>query len=60
MFHYRNIDVSSFKEMAARWWPSIVVARPPDRKMHRVIPDIEDSIEELRYYRDCIDDAFTS
>jgi oligoribonuclease len=57
MFHYRNIDVSTLKELAARWWPKMILSRPPDRKMHRVIPDIEDSIAELRHYRDRIDDA---
>lgn len=55
MFHYRNIDVSTMKELAERWWPNIALSRPADRKLHRVIPDIEDSIAELYYYREYID-----
>jgi oligoribonuclease len=54
-FHYRNIDVSTVKELVVRWWPSLVLRRPEDRKLHRVIPDIEDSIAELGFYRNCID-----
>ena len=49
-FHYRNIDVSSIKELVARWKPTLM----PPRKdgAHRVIKDIHDSIKELRHYRD--------
>lgn len=50
-FHYRNVDVSTLKELAYRWWPSMYDSRPTDRKIHRVIPDIEDSIAELHHYR---------
>lgn len=47
--HYRNIDVSSIKELARRWYPSL----PPfqKRKTHVALDDIKESIEELRYYR---------
>ena len=48
-FHYRNLDVSSIKEIAARWNPSLV----PSKKdgVHRVMNDIHDSIKELQHYR---------
>jgi len=49
-FHYRIIDVSSIKELVARWYPSL----PPYEKAmeHRSLSDIRESIEELRYYRE--------
>lgn len=48
-FHYRNIDVSSIKELVRRWYPSL----PPyeKRTSHRALRDIKESINELRYYR---------
>ena len=48
-FHYRNIDVSSLKELAKRWYPDL----PPYAKKstHRAMDDILDSIGELEYYR---------
>lgn len=48
--HYRNIDVSSLKELVNRWYPSL----PPYRKekAHLAMSDILESINELRYYRD--------
>lgn len=57
LFHYRNCDVSTLKELAQRWWPNMAAIRPAERKLHRVIPDIEDSIAELRHYRSYIDEA---
>lgn len=50
-FHYRVIDVSSIKEIARRWFPDLITRSPKKRFSHRVVEDIEDSIEELRYYR---------
>ena len=49
-FHYRNIDVSSIKELVKRWYPSL----PPftKRKAHLALSDILESINELRYYRE--------
>lgn len=46
---YRNVDVSSFKEMARRWYPNF----PPYQKnnAHRALDDIRESIAELKYYR---------
>ncbi|PWR00231.1 oligoribonuclease [Leucothrix pacifica] len=49
-FHYRNLDVSTLKELAARWKPE--VAKGFKKKgSHLAMDDIIDSIEELRYYR---------
>ena len=50
-FHYRNIDVSSIKELTKRWRPDL------DRKIikstsHRALSDVYESIEELKFYRD--------
>lgn len=48
--HYRNIDVSTVKELALRWKPQ-VVSMVEKKGNHRAIDDIRESIEELRYYR---------
>lgn len=47
-FHYRNIDVSTVKNLARMWVPSL--AEFHGRGTHRAIPDLEDSIAELRFY----------
>ncbi len=49
-FHYRSIDVSTLKELARRWSPKDVWVSTSTRK-HQAIADIEESIEELRFYR---------
>lgn len=49
--HYRNIDVSSFKELARRWFPQIYFQLPKKAGNHRALADIRESIKELRYYR---------
>ena len=49
--HYRIVDVSSIKELARRWYPRAYFAAPPKRGNHRALADIQESIEELRYYR---------
>jgi oligoribonuclease len=49
-FHYRNIDVSTLKELAARWAPEILKGFNKQSK-HQALDDIIESIEELRYYR---------
>lgn len=50
-FHYRNLDVSTVKELCKRWRPE--VARGFDkRSAHTALADIEESIDELRYYRE--------
>lgn len=50
-FHYRNLDVSSVKELCARWAPE-VAGRLEKQASHRALQDIRDSIEELRFYRE--------
>lgn len=49
--HYRNVDVSSVKELAVRWYPGIVQAMPRKVGGHRALDDIRESIEELKFYR---------
>ena len=50
-FHYRNLDVSTIKELAKRWKPEI--AKGLQKKgAHLALDDIRESIEELRYYRE--------
>lgn len=52
-FHYRNLDVSTLKELAARWKPEVLEGLQKSGK-HLALDDIRDSIEELKYYRDHI------
>ena len=52
--HYRNVDVSTLKELARRWYPEVLDAAPPKAKGHRALADIRESIDELRYYRTAI------
>ena len=49
-FHYRNLDVSSLKELAQRWYPEIAKGFEKESK-HLALDDIRDSIDELKYYR---------
>ncbi len=49
-FHYRNLDVSTLKELARRWKPE-VLSGMKKKSSHLALDDIKDSIEELRYYR---------
>ncbi|MFT5504440.1 MAG: oligoribonuclease [Gammaproteobacteria bacterium] len=49
-FHYRNLDVSSLKELAVRWKPEIL-AGFHKKGAHLALDDILESIEELQYYR---------
>ena len=50
-FHYRNLDVSTLKELARRWRPDLVKGIPKEGK-HEALADILESIDELRYYRE--------
>jgi oligoribonuclease len=50
-FHYRNLDVSTLKELARRWMPEIA-ARFEKENPHVALEDIRESIRELRYYRE--------
>ena len=49
-FHYRNLDVSTIKELANRWRPDVSAAMKK-QNTHRALDDIKESIEELRHYR---------
>ena len=49
-FHYRNLDVSTLKELAKRWKPEIMSGMKKHGK-HEALADIYESIEELKYYR---------
>lgn len=50
-FHYRNLDVSTFKELCRRWKPSLVKNFKKHQK-HIALADIIESIEELKFYRE--------
>ncbi len=52
--HYRIVDVSSIKELARRWYPRAWIQAPTKRGNHRALADIQESIEELRYYREAV------
>jgi oligoribonuclease len=49
-FHYRNLDVSTLKELAKRWKPEILAGLAKQGK-HEALADIYDSIAEMKYYR---------
>ena len=49
--HYRNIDVSSVKELSRRWFPRVYFNLPSKAGGHRALADIRESIKELQYYR---------
>ena len=53
MFTYRNIDVSSLKELVSRWAPDYAYPSP-EPKAHRALPDIINSINELRHYKELL------
>lgn len=50
-FFYRNIDVSTLKELIKVWSPELTLNAPAALKMHRAGADLEDTINELRFYR---------
>ena len=50
-FHYRNLDVSTLKELARRWKPAIVAGLSKQGR-HEALADIYESIEEMKYYRE--------
>ena len=49
-FHYRNLDVSTLKELARRWYPQLKGFNK--ESTHLAMDDVQDSIQELRYYRE--------
>ncbi|WP_104200863.1 oligoribonuclease [Cryobacterium sp. Y29] len=52
--HYRNVDVSSIKELARRWYPRVYFNAPAKDGGHRALADILESIRELAYYRQTV------
>jgi len=50
-FHYRNLDVSTLKELCRRWKPELMKGIPKEGK-HEALADVYESIQELRYYRE--------
>ncbi len=52
--HYRIVDVSSIKELSRRWFPRAYFNAPAKSGGHRALADIQESIEELRFYRDAV------
>jgi oligoribonuclease len=50
-FHYRNLDVSTIKELARRWAPGIIPGFSKQGE-HKALADIQESIRELAYYRE--------
>ena len=50
-FHYRNLDVSTLKELAARWAPEVKKSFVK-KTMHTALADVYESIDELKHYRD--------
>ena len=52
--HYRIVDVSSIKELSRRWFPRAYFQAPAKQGNHRALADIQESIEELRYYREAV------
>jgi len=51
-FHYRNLDVSTLKELASRWAPKIGTGFGGKTSSHLAMDDVRDSINELKYYRE--------
>jgi oligoribonuclease len=52
--HYRNVDVSSVKELSRRWFPRAYIHAPAKDGGHRALADILESIRELAYYRQAV------
>ena len=50
-FHYRNLDVSTLKELANRWKPGLAAGFKKESQ-HLALADVHDSIDELKYYRE--------
>src|SRR5579863_7492831 len=53
-FHYRNVDVSTVKELARRWHPQVLEGLPDKASAHRALDDIKESIAELVHYRETL------
>lgn len=49
--HYRMIDVTTVKELARRWYPTVHASAPQKNETHRALDDIRESLSELSYFR---------
>ena len=49
--HYRNVDVTTLKELVRRWYPGVFAGAPRKSDSHRALEDLHESLAELRYYR---------
>ena len=56
--HYRNLDVSTVKELARRWAPAVLASAPTKAGNHRALDDIRESIQELEHYRQSLGEAW--
>lgn len=54
LMHYRIIDVSTVRQLAQQWAPRIALEAPTPAKRHRALPDLDDTLAELRYYRQAL------
>ena len=52
-FHYRNLDVSTLKELVRRWKPELMKGFAKEGK-HEALADIHESIQELKFYRKAV------
>jgi oligoribonuclease len=50
-FHYRNVDVSTVKELIRRWRPEVLTSAPEKLSAHRAMEDVKASVAELAHYR---------
>jgi oligoribonuclease len=50
--HYRSVDVSTIKELVKRWYPGLEISRPAKTGAHRALDDVQESIRELKFYRE--------
>jgi oligoribonuclease len=59
-FHYRNVDVSTVKELMRRWRPEVLASAPEKQSSHRAMEDVLASVAELRHYRAALFGTSTS
>ena len=52
--HYRSVDVSTIKELVKRWYPGLEISRPAKAGAHRALDDVQESIRELKFYRESV------
>ena len=52
--HYRSVDVSTIKELVKRWYPGLEITRPTKAGAHRALDDVQESIRDLKFYRESV------